>query len=170
MKSKQIIIYILTFLLSANLVAQEQKHKDGKHHEQIMSARIAHITSKVGISSEEAEKFWPLYEEYKDQCSELRKDIRLKIQEIEALTNNRAIKTEEQYKNIIEQYVELLGHQEEIEVTFFEKFYKVIGAEKTAKLIIAEESFRTQLIKMYNKEKHPEPKEEEKSESRKRRR
>ena len=64
------IIPIFLLLLSVNSFAQAGKHREKKT--QIKALKIAFITEELKLSSAEAEKFWPLYNAYDTEQSDLR--------------------------------------------------------------------------------------------------
>ncbi|MBK7956880.1 MAG: hypothetical protein IPK03_01425 [Bacteroidetes bacterium] len=70
-------ILILFSLLLIQVHAQ-----DGSRIEQ---AKIGYITNKLNLSSTEAEKFWPLYNEYKSKIKTIRKEMRMDMKEIQNL-------------------------------------------------------------------------------------
>src|SRR6185503_11465850 len=62
-------------------LAQEQEEElpkqDSKAQEKIKAARIAFITERLGLTPEEAEKFWPVYREF----SMKRQEIKMQFKE-----------------------------------------------------------------------------------------
>jgi len=68
MKTYKLLLIIL-FLVSIPTFAQ--KHSDEKS-EQIKALKISFITNKLGLTPEEAARFWPVYNTYDDKQFELR--------------------------------------------------------------------------------------------------
>ena len=62
--------YFLIALLSIGFAVQAQ-HND--REEQIASLRVAFLTKKLDLSPTEAQQFWPVYNAYSDQISDLQK-------------------------------------------------------------------------------------------------
>lgn len=88
-------IYILLFsifFLGNTLNAQNKK--EGK--EKIRTLKIAYLTEKLDLTSKEAEKFWPLYNDFGKTRKELfrfeKKELRKKIKEgyINSISNKEA--------------------------------------------------------------------------------
>lgn len=69
MKIKNLIPILLLFV-SFSFYAQGEKMKEKK--EQIKTLKIAFLTTKLDLTSNEAEKFWPLYNTFDDKQFELR--------------------------------------------------------------------------------------------------
>ena len=67
MKTK-IIYPILFLLISSFSFSQGFKEKKGK----VKALKIAYITEELDLTTEEAQKFWPIYNAFDDKQSELR--------------------------------------------------------------------------------------------------
>jgi hypothetical protein len=68
MKTNQLLI-IIVFLLSIQLFAQPRLDEK---KEQIRSLKVGFITTELDLTSDEAAKFWPLYNAYENKQFELR--------------------------------------------------------------------------------------------------
>ena len=66
-------LLIIIFCLSA--FAQPPKNHPEKR-EQIEALRISFITQRLDLTREEAQRFWPVYNEYHDALESLRKERR----------------------------------------------------------------------------------------------
>ena len=73
-------IYIIIFLLLPALgFAQEEQEvvpPDPNARKKIEAARIALISERMGLTVEQAEKFWPVYHEFSGKQGELRKQLK----------------------------------------------------------------------------------------------
>ena len=72
MKSDMRILIIFAVLFSFSLSVMGQK-PDGKEdrREKYRSMKIAYFTENLDLTTQEAEKFWPLYNEYQKNKGEL---------------------------------------------------------------------------------------------------
>ena len=95
---------------------------DDTRAEKIKSLKIAFITQKLQLSADEAQKFWPIYDQYENDINRLRLENK----------NSTVIDKEEKLLNIRKKY---LG-----------SFEKVIGPQRVNKLFTAEKDFRSILI------------------------
>ena len=68
---KKLLVFVVVSLLSLPLVIAQNKEAMKK----IESARIALITDRLGLSPGQAEKFWPLYNEFSRQKREIRGEV-----------------------------------------------------------------------------------------------
>lgn len=102
--------------------------------------RVSFITKKLELSGPEAEKFWPVYNEYNDKVKALRKNLRQSYRKkAEPLTEADA---EELFQ------LELRTRQAEWELhkQYSEKIKGIIGVKKCVRLRVAEEEFKRQMI------------------------
>ena len=57
-------IMIMLFSVAGTAIAQQQQ-PDPKQEEKIQTLEIAFISRKLNLTTDEAQKFWPVYNEYK---------------------------------------------------------------------------------------------------------
>ena len=100
------------------------KAQDG---ERIQSLKIAFITQKLQLTPDEAQKFWPIYNQYDQEIKALQLNDK----------NGPVIENEEKLLNIRKKYLN--------------SFEKVIGPEKVNRLFNAERDFREILIRRLQK-------------------
>ncbi len=95
------------------------------------------------LSPAEAEKFWPVYNQYDKETEANRKEMRA---EHKAAKKDTEL-TEAEASAAIDK--ELAGRQKELDIRkkYAAEFKKTIGAVKTLKLAKAERDFRKELIK-----------------------
>ena len=111
--------------------------RSGKVQEKIKNLRIAYISDKLGLTPDQAEKFWPVYREFSDQRKEIRKEM------IEA---RKQIKTDNPDQAKQEELVKLgltLKQRElDLEKTYSERLLRVISAQQILNLRKAEGDFQ----------------------------
>jgi hypothetical protein len=129
--------YILLFLiLLANIslgISQNDRDK-------VELLRVSFITKHVELTAAEAEKFWPVYNEYNDKIRAIKRNVRQNYkQKAGTLTDKDA---EELYT------LELQSRQAELDVhkQYSEKLKNIIGVKKMVKLRVAEEKFKKEII------------------------
>ena len=70
---------LLIFILSISIVGFSQEHnkerKFKQSREKIEAAKIGYLTNKLDLTSEQAQKFWPVYNEYSDKRFELKRSM-----------------------------------------------------------------------------------------------
>ncbi len=128
------------FLFMGTLAAQE------KHKERIKSLKIAYITEKLALTSEEAQTFWPIYNLHEEKIFQLRNvDFRkiknnLRDKGVNNISNEEASKI----LNAIEK-IEYEMYYEKKELT--KKLRKVLPSKKIITLKKVEDDFNRELIK-----------------------
>ena len=141
---------ILVFLISMqSLFAQKQQQHDKR--EKLKAHKTAYITQQLDLTSNEAEKFWPIYNTYENKFFKLKviknKETRKKIKEkggIDALSENEANKI-----------LESLNTNEQALIDIKKELYKnlkgVVSTQKILKLYKAEHEFNRKLLSDYRK-------------------
>lgn len=121
---KLLLICSLLFGVTVISVAQEggEPAKDGSR---IEALKIAYLTKKLNLSTEEAQKFWPIYNKYIDEVRKTRQEARA--------NKEGEINTEEKLLNIRKR--------------FNGEFSKALSNEKVNSFFRAEKEFGTFLQK-----------------------
>lgn len=142
------IIYIATasILLLASAIsalAEERFQNDWK--ERMMSEKIAFLTMEMGITPEEAQVFWPVYNQVdKERDEAIRRVFRTSKALEDAVS---AGKGEKEVSKLLDEYLAALKAQGEVEQKAYKDYAKVLPVEKLAKLYVGEEKFRRQHIR-----------------------
>ena len=140
-KTIAIIAAAMAFMcININAFANQRCEEDWK--ERIMSEKIAFLTVEVGLTPEEAQTFWPVYNQVEQQ-----KDAALE----EVIKSYRALKTAVEQntdtERLLEAYLAAQQNLRKIDNEAPEKYKSVLSADKVAKLYVAEEKFRRQHIR-----------------------
>ena len=134
---KNLIVLFPLLIITQLAFAQNSKR------EQIKAEHIAFMTEELSLTGEEAEKFWPIYNEYSQKNIALKKEIRsLKKELLTAIEENNS-KVPQLFETI------LTKEEEEIALkrTYAEKFKSALPEEKVYKVFIADEKFKRYLLK-----------------------
>src|SRR4051812_21621428 len=77
MKTKlKLIIATMYLFCYTTTFAQPRGERNQERREDIEAQKVAFITQKLNLTPEEAQKFWPVYNQYQDKIQELRKKRR----------------------------------------------------------------------------------------------
>ncbi len=114
MKKYLLILFVMLGLLS------QIKAQNG---EKIQALKIAFITQKLQLTPDEAQKFWPVYNQYDNEIHNIELDK----------SDPNVLDKEEKLLNVRKKYL-----------TSFEK---ILGPDKTNRLFNAERDFRGLLIR-----------------------
>ena len=139
------IIPILLFLFAINTFAQPRL-KEKK--EQIKALKVAYITEELQLTSEEAIKFWPVFNAYEDKQKELRQEKmrsyknRLDAGEVDAMSEKEAT-------NLLNQMESTEDDLYQLRKKFIVSLKGILPAKKIIKLKRSEEGFNRKLLKQY---------------------
>ena len=145
---RKFIVPILFLLVTNFSFAQGHKEKQ----EKIKALKVAYITEQLELTTDEAQKFWPIYNDYQEKQFDLRHEKmrsilgKLDVGNIEKLSEKEASS--------------LLSQMQSIEETLFtlqKKYTKdlqgIMSDKKIMKLKKAEGDFNRHLLKQM-REKH----------------
>lgn len=132
-------VYGLVFLLCLSVTALAQKPQWGERSEQIESIKVAFFTNKLNLTSDEAEKFWPIYNNYQKEFLELLKKRR------EARYNKNADPNETITADLTYESKML-----ELKKKYRKLYARAIPPQKILALYRAESEFREHLYKQLN--------------------
>lgn len=154
------IIFIATavlMMLATASSASAHRKCDGDWKQKMLSEKIAYLTIELGITPEEAQQFWPVYNEVNKERDEAMHQV---FKAYKALEEGiKAGKTGKDAEKLLEDYLKALDNQRDIERNTSDRYLKVLSADKVAKLYIGEEKFRRQHIRrLHGGENKPGPK------------
>jgi len=145
-KALTISIITIAIINSSTLFAQQDKRSK---REQIQAQKVAYITTKLNLSSAEAEKFWPVYNEHdklkKETIQSFGNTARIEKTDIEALTDEEATSIAD---NQIIMAQKLLDLRKE----YYIKYKSILPIKKVLKLSQAEKEFQRELLERIKKQ------------------
>ena len=125
--------------------------------EKLMAEKIAFLTLEVGLTPEEAQVFWPVYNQVEKEKDEAMFGVIRAYKEMSKAIDEK--KGEKEVSALLDKYLEAQKKVNEIENGIAAKYKAVLPVEKVAKLYVAEEKFRRQQIrKLHDGEGRPQPK------------
>jgi hypothetical protein len=127
-------------MLSTSLFAQSKSER----YEQIETIKVAFITKKLDLSSEEAQKFWPIYNNYQKELMLLMKKRR-----------EERLRTDIEPNDKINLDLSYESKMLDLKKKYKKLYSKAIPAEKILLLYQAEREFREHLIKQLNHRRKP---------------
>jgi hypothetical protein len=127
---------------SLQLFAQKEKMMDPKMIEVIKSKKVAFITEQIGLTTQESQKFWPVYDKLDKERTELFNHRR----EMEEATDDKAVKSEEFYRKLSNEIVAAHVKEGKLMEEYNAKFLSILSAEKVVKLYRSERKFRSYLM------------------------
>jgi hypothetical protein len=111
--------------------------------EKLNNYKIGFFTKKLDLTSEEAVKFWPVYNEYQTQRNSLQME-KLKINR--TFNQNESSLTDKQLTEMGDRYVDLLVQESNLAVDFHKKLKEVLPPAKVIRYYQAENQYKAQLL------------------------
>jgi len=133
---KYILGLCLFCLCTASLFAQKGDRVNAK----IEAQKVAYITNRLDLNSEESASFWPVYNQFQKD----RKAISRKYKSKQRIENMSDAELEKQMMSNFQKDQELL----DLKKAYFEKMKKVLSIRKIATLLVAEREFKATILDM----------------------
>ncbi|WP_026946521.1 hypothetical protein [Algoriphagus marincola] len=140
------IFLILNFLIIISVHAQRR----GIDRERLEAARIAFITTRLDLSPEQAEKFWPIFNEFNEQREE-------KLKQIASLNPRSSTESisKEEAQRLIKQRFELQRELIEDEEVFVQKVTTVISYQQILQLNSINREFARSIYQRQRDNRNP---------------
>ena len=150
MKGKIIVLGIITAFCAVNLSAQNQ------NRDRLNAYKIAFFTKRLNLTPQEAEKFWPVYNEFQDK----RISIQTERQEINRNFNQNGLNMSDREMTeagdrLVDLEIQEANHAKE----FHSQLKTILSPVKVLRLYQAENQFRQQLLNdlQNRREARPDP-------------
>lgn len=137
MKRTAIIILLSSFIICLSY-AQDQNNRE-RMIEKVEAQRIAYITTKLDLSSDESAKFWPVYNEYSKKRMEIKRQKR--ENRIESRMNEKSS------AESVDEQIELDEKELQLKKSYYEKFKTLLPSQKLARLEEAEQEFNREILR-----------------------
>lgn len=145
-----ILIISIFIFFGMDVVAQHDGHCH-KRREKIVAYKIAYITEKLSLTPAEAQKFWPLYNEFQEKAKTLRETCEFMPMHKANVDNL----SEKEMEDIMEKHIQRELQMAELKKEYHEKYKKVLPVKKLFLYYNAEREFKTVLIKQLKAPMHP---------------
>ncbi|WP_181308445.1 Spy/CpxP family protein refolding chaperone [Rufibacter sp. XAAS-G3-1] len=144
MKFTKLLFLFLLLLAGSASFAQGQKKETPEERkariEKIETAKIAYITDKVNLTGDQAQRFWPVYQEHDRRRNELRQKSRHFREE--KLSNL----SDEQIQAGLENRLNIRQRELNMDKEFMDKYLRIISPRQLANFYRAEREFTKLLL------------------------
>jgi hypothetical protein len=150
---KSILLGLFYLLFGMASIGHLYGQPEGNRDEKIKVFKVSYITSQLNLTSEEAQKFWPVYNEFETEFKKLqierRKEVLSKQEQIDGM-NDKEIEA------ILNKKFELDLKEVQLRNKYLDEYKKVLPIRKVAKLYIAELKFKLILLEEIKKRRRQE--------------
>ena len=148
MKSKHFIFLTLS-ILSTTFIFGQGPDRGALQEEQLMALKTGIITQALSLSPEQAQSFWPIYNQFYDQITESRRELS------EILKEAKPKDIDEWNDEKVEATLKLLAKHKQNEQRLINQMRdalrEVISPKQLLKLHMSEERFKRRMIQRLKK-------------------
>ena len=123
-----------------------------RQREQLVATKVAFFTAEIGLTPEEAQLFWPVYNEYWSAKSKLHKEVGKNLRDLKVLLERENV-TAREVKEATEKYLNSCSKDSELEKEYYQKFQKILSSVKIGKMYVAGDKFRDKMIRSLREKK-----------------
>lgn len=138
---KNIVNLVMAFIILVPLTLQAQDEdviaQDPKARERIEAARIGLISERLGLTPEQAERFWPIYREFNQKRSEMIGEFRQAQRQVGPDNTDP-----ERQKELVDLGLKIKQRELDLEKDYSGRMMKVITAQQVLNLRNAEKEFQ----------------------------
>ena len=146
MKTSRFFAAIAVVLTIAASSASAQPKDKGNWHERVLAEKIAFITAELELTPEEAQVFWPVYNQLNAEAKALQQASANAYRTlVQALKEDTA--SDKEIDKLLDDYLAAKQALKENGKGDVNKYRKVLSSKKVAKLYVAEEKFRRNHIR-----------------------
>lgn len=145
-------LFILFFISGTAFSQQPTKKSPKEREEKIEQLKIAFITKELNLTSEEAQQFWPVYNEMNDKIKLEKKSQRKTSQE---LKKNHDSFSDADFKSKIASILDSETREVELKSKYIGEIAAIISYKKASKLLSLEQRFKRELLSQLNKRTEP---------------
>ena len=145
---KRLVIALLALAVSFSAMAQKPgdgPERKGQDHERFEAEKVAYITQQLALTVEEAQTFWPVY----NQAVKEQREVFAKVREAKKALRDAINegKSDSEIKPLLDAYLKLRADKRDPMAEHRADFVKAVGESKTAKFYLSEDSFRNKALR-----------------------
>ena len=147
MKKSMMVIALLFGFTS--IMAQPDEHESRK--KKMESMRIAFISEAIDLQPEEAQQFWPVYNEMHGKLEALRMEVMKPMAKMRKDGNAIDDMSNAELEKLMKTQLENEMEAAKIKSEYHGQFLELLGTKKTAKLYKAEMEFKRELLHRFQR-------------------
>jgi len=144
MKRIKFILIIAELLMGSILFAQRMSGPYHGKSEVIKAEKIKFLNNKLNLTTEESEKFWPIYDDFQNRRERIFNERKNNISFVSDNADNMNNDEINKYAILI---LESYKQESDLMNEYFKKFKEVIPISKAVKIFNAEHEFKKYLMR-----------------------
>ena len=137
-------VLVSAILFAFCFTADGQNNPASDWMSRMRSEKIAFLTSEIGLTPEEAQVFWPIYNKAEAEETSAFNETRKCFTALNEAVQQK--KSQSEISKLLHDYTSAVTKSQGIQAKYISQYEKVLSAEKVAKLFLAEERFRNNQI------------------------
>jgi hypothetical protein len=147
MRTLKLFLPLLLTLTVFTLAAQPPRGRmnPDERRENMESMKIAFLTKEIKLTSDEAKKFWPVYNDYTEELKKIRE---ARNERLKDARNDFGSMSDKEVEKVID--TEMASRQQELDLQkqYNSRFKETLPIKKVALLYRAEEKFKRELLEL----------------------
>jgi hypothetical protein len=123
----------------------DKRHNMSK--DEMQAKKVSFIANELELNTEEAQKFWPVYNEYQAEIEVIRKEQMDNFRLVMDARKSGTTLSDTEIEKMMTARFANQGKMLEIEKKYYERFKKVLPMEKVARFYAAEERFKVEMLR-----------------------
>jgi hypothetical protein len=119
-----------------------QKSSDAR--KRIHEEKVAFFNKRLNLSKAEAQKFWPVYNDYQSRKNKISNEKRTLMR---YYSENASNMTDVEISETLNKYISYEKLETDLLVTYNDRFRSILPDEKVLKIYVAEVQFKDYLLK-----------------------
>ena len=141
---RPILLAVAYIALSVNIAFAQPDDDGDEKFERLESAKIAFLTRELSLTPDEAQKFWPIFNEFAEKRKALKKQERANQETVRA---NFASLTDRELELALGKALEFEQKEVDLKKEYVNKFKTVLPVAKVVRLYGAEEKFKREVLR-----------------------
>jgi hypothetical protein len=153
MKKNELLLIPLFLVIT--VISYAQQGEGRIDFEKFKSQKIAFLTEKMNLTPQEAQNFWPVYNQFEKE----RMEIQHQRRDLEQKTRDENVKmTDQEIIKTTRDISATFKKEAEYAASYNEKFLKILPPQKVLQLYRAENQFRSHMFDQYRRSREEEKK------------
>ena len=143
-KTTQITLALLVAITALPAIAQPPHGGPDreKRRERIKAHKVAYLTEKLALTPEDAQVFWPVYNQFENKRQQARKAHRAKFKDHKQINEM----SDKEVEAMLNAEMEFRAQEHELDKVMYLKMKETLSIKKVARLYRAEKQFKQQML------------------------
>lgn len=144
-----LLITVLTVCVSAFAADHDPQNRNNDWQAKIQAEKVAYLTTAMGLTPEEAQKFWPLYNQAQAESGKAQTECMKAFVALDKAIKDG--KSSKEISDLVDKYVKSEQASRSIDAKYAPMYMKVLSPEKVAKLFLGEEEYRRLQMRRFSR-------------------